>query len=78
MSKNIFFVSVSVLKLTRETTIRGTRWIPGVAEQRLSTPVVFTAAFLESFTSSLVLTLVCARVRLAQVVASSATIETCY
>ena len=48
MSKHIFSVSFSVLKLTRETTIRGTRWIPGVAEQRLSTPVVFTAAFLET------------------------------
>ena len=48
MSKTQICVSLSVLKLTRETTTQGTQEIPVVAEQRLSTPVVFTAAFLKT------------------------------
>jgi len=70
MSKTYFFLFLYLLKLTRESTIQGTRWIPGVAEQRLSTPVVFTAAFLKSLYPSLVFTLICMRVRVAQAVAS--------
>ncbi len=54
MSKTYFFCFFHLLKLSRVTTIRGTRWILGVAEQRLSTPVVFTAAFLKSLLSCLV------------------------
>ena len=55
MSKTYFFCLFHLLKLSRETTIRGTRWILGVVEQRLSTPVVFTAAFLKSLPPSPVL-----------------------
>jgi hypothetical protein len=48
-------VSLCVLKLTRETTIQRTQEILVVAEQRLSTPVVFTAAFLKTPSLSLVI-----------------------
>ena len=48
MSKTQISVSLCVLKLTRETTSQRTQEILVVAEQRLSTPVVFTAAFLKT------------------------------
>ena len=47
MSKTQIFC-ISLLKLTRETTTDKTQEILVVAEQRLSTPVVFTAAFLKT------------------------------